>query len=671
MKRNFGIFGSLLASSLLLVGCGKLQSPDFDATLKGIDITFVPTTGSTGAVVAPGSTFKFDIVGIYSTAPGTKANEQTVACGTDSDPDAVCTLRSVSGVTWSIDPNSGSTGPVASVDNTGLATGLRRGSATVRAKVAGVPDAFETLTVNGAVLTSFTVSPTPASSVPTGRSITLTANPSCSNSTGTTSCVRQDYNYTWTLPSNFPADTVTFSPNPAVGRTIVVKTNRFGPFSIDVSATNEEGTAVMNTVALNATERVLDDIIVAADPAQSAPVPVIVGTKTRFIARGLFSDGAVGDIRAADVSGALTWTQDASSVGRVIIENSTGSPNAAVLVSGDQVGLTGLTATGRNIETSGPSGANGLELVDRIGVEVKTFGLLGLADICTADSIGNQCLQNVQLPLNSTTKFKARGFFADSPSTPRDIDATKIPLTWGKSVTPTSGDVTVVSSGAPAVTTGEYTAIKGGSVTLTASLTSATFEPTANPRTVSANAIVIEPICREQFFASNGTTSSVSSTEVTNAGNVIDTDQNTFGVITLTPGLLGSDEFMAFQRTGTVVTPSVTPAQPVGFIIAYDREVFSPDSLATIQTLNAEGTVVQNLSVSSSQLTNIPSRNGENLVAAKATATMPFTGLRFTVTPPDPDVVVPIPVVGDLLALLLGGGSTDVHVYAACSAFSN
>lgn len=678
MNRILGLFA---AAGVLLSACGGggIQSPDFTPVLQGINITYPGKTASSVATVTPGGSLQFSAVGLYSTPPGTAASNNTVACQTASNGIGVCTLGQISGVSWSVDPVSGNTGAVATVDNTGKATGARRGNATIRAKAGGF-EATDRLLVSGAVLESVQITPTPSDSVPTGRSITLKATPLCADQ-GTTSnanCVPgKVYNYSWALPSTFPAGTVEFTSG-TVGESVVVKTKRFGKFTIDVSTTNEEGTRVMqSSPQLDATERVLEDILVSADPAQNAPVPIVVGTKTRFVARGLFSDGAIDDIRAADVKAPLTWTADGSSVGKITIEEqkdangAVTSPNSAVLVSGDQVGTTGLTVNGRNIETTGASGPNGLQLSDRIGLEVKTFGLVGLADICPFDSVGDACAQNLQLPLNSRTKFKARGFFSDSPRSARDIDPTKIALTWGKSTTASTGDVDVV--GAPNATTGEYTATRAGPVTLTVALTNAQQEPNATPRTVSANALIIEPICREQFFASNGTTSAVSSTNVTNAGSVIDTDPNSFGTITLTsPSLLGGDdEFMSFQRAATLVTPTTTPAQTAGFIIAYDRDVFSPDSLAKIQTLNASGAVVQDLTVSSSQLSSIPQRNGETLVAAKVTPTLPFTGMRFTVTPPDPTAPVPIPVVGDLLALLLGGGETDVHVYAACSSFSN
>ncbi|MES2684039.1 MAG: hypothetical protein V4650_11020 [Pseudomonadota bacterium] len=678
MKAILGkrILGMFAACAVLLTSCGGLESPDFQSELKGIEITS-PNTPATAAV---GGTLKLTAIGLYSTPPGTAlVAGATVPCGAD-----VCTQGDVSGVVFSLDPIGAGLTEVATITADGLATGKRRGTTTVRARKAGVPDDTLPLIVDGIVLTSFNITATPAAtppatvpSVPVGRSFTLTATPVCSNGAtppATVQCTRTDYNYQWSLPINVPADTVTFSPNPPFGPTIVAKVNRFGGFSIDAMVTNEEGTVVTRSIALRGTERVLDDIIVSADPAQSAPVPIIIGSKTRFVARGLFSDGLIAEISASDLrnGASLVWSKDTSAVGDIIIEdNPSMPPNTAILVSGNTVGVTGLTVSGTNVETTQDQ-PNGLPLTDRIGLDVKTFGLLGLVDICPFNSVGTDCLQNLQLPLNSTTRFKVRGRFSDNPNTPRDIDQTKIPLIWSKTVTTTSGDVTVVSAGSPPVTTGEYVATVGGAVTLNVSLASSTFEPSASPRTTSTNATVIEPICTEQFSVSNGASTTVSSANVTNGGSVIDADPNTFGNVEVDPSILtGGPENLAVQRAGTVITPATAQGQSIGFIISYDEEVFSPDSLATIQTLNAAGTVVQDLPVSSSNLTAIPARNGDSLVAAKATATMPFTGLRLTIDPPAADPLVPIPVVGDLLALLLGGGSTNIRVYAACSAFGN
>lgn len=692
------------ACAVLLTACGGgVSSPDFQGQLVGVGIVHPgsTTTGSSDARVAPGTTVQFQAVGLYSTPPGTAGGVGLVPCAPNSTD--LCRQGSISGVTWSVDASgTGTTGPVATISASGLLTGARRGLATVRARVANLEDATQRVIVNGAVLKSIAITSidaknnVAATSVPTGRSFILTGAATCESgfaggsqpppSAGspdtdpdeykaTDDCTNLDYQFSWALPATTEAGTVEFTPTSQTGESISVKTKRFGPFQIIARFVNEEGIAKEQTVSLNATERVLDDVVVAADPVQAAPVPVLIGTKTRFVARGLFSDGAIDVIRAADLreGTTLTWSQDTAAVGQIVIENATGpSPNSAVLVSGDEVGVTGLTVKGNNIEnvpsvSGGP--ITGLPLEDRISVDVKTLGLLGLVDICPFDSVGTACLQNPQLPLGSTIKFKARGNFSDNPSVARDIDPARIGLTWDKTVTPQSGDVTVVTTGtAPnLVTTGEFTATKLGPVTLNVSITDPLVEPAATPRQLSANATVIESLCTDQLLSSNGTSTTVSSNEVSNAGSAIDSDPNSFATITLNQSfLLGTEQSLSLQRAATTVTPAVS-GTPVGFLIAHE-DVFNPDTLVDIATLNAAGAVVQdNLSVTATRLTGVPQRNAETLVSVKVNATQPFTGLRLTLTPPDPESPVPIPVLGELLALLLGGGETDVHVYAACS----
>lgn len=683
---------------MLLTACGGgLSSPDFQGQLVGIDILYPNSTApGSQAAVAPGSTLQFSAVGLYSAPPGTPTNTTgVVACPSVDDADRVCRQGAINGsVTWILDSSStGTAGPVATINSSGLVSGLRRGLGTVRARVANLEDATESLVVNGPVLTSIAITSVDAknnvtaTSVPTGRSFVLTGVASCERGLpGTTSgpltysapspanCDNQDYQFTWAIPTTGDQTAVEFTPVSAVGESVAVKTKKFGQFQIVASLLNEEGMRREAFASLSATERVLDDIVIAADPVQAEPVGVLIATKTRFIAMGLFSDGNTDVLRAADLAAPLAWSADTAAVGKIIIECGTSdgscsgapSPNSAVLVSGDVIGVTGLNARGNNIEST-PAG--GLLVEDRIGIEVRTQGLLGLADICPFDSVGTACLQNPQLPLGSTIKFKARGNFSDNPSVARDIDPARIGLTWDKTVTPQSGDVTVVTTGtAPnLVTTGEFTATKLGPVTLNVSITDPLVEPAATPRQLSANATVIESLCTDQLLSSNGTSTTVSSNEVSNAGSAIDSDPNSFATITLNQSfLLGTEQSLSLQRAATTVTPAVS-GTPVGFLIAHE-DVFNPDTLVDIATLNAAGAVVQdNLSVTATRLTGVPQRNAETLVSVKVNATQPFTGLRLTLTPPDPESPVPIPVLGELLALLLGGGETDVHVYAACS----
>lgn len=685
-----------MASAVLLAGCGGgLSSPDFKGDLVGFDIVYPNSTSQTAqARTAPGTTFQFSAIGLYSLPPGTSATTpNTRPCPSTSDPSRVCRQGEISGVTWSVDPTGTVNGqPLATINGDGLATALRRGYAQVRARAAGFPDVTEQLIVNGPVVqginmtvanakygTTFPSSPTP--SVPTGRSFALTGTATCDRgfsggeatgdgpvSASTSNCVNganASYQFSWSLGDTTNPNAAEFSPASGIAKSILAKTKLFGPLEVVARITNEEGQVVQQSVALDAGIRVLDDIVVSADPAQAQPVPVVIGTKTRFIARGLFSDGNIDDIRSSDLKAALVWSKDASAVGDIQIENATGtSPNAAVLVSGVTVGVTGLTAKSTNTETNVPNKPDGLELEDRVTIDVKTFGLLRLVDVCPFDSVGAECRQNIQLPLNTTTKFKVRGNFQDSPNTPRDIDPTKIPVTWSKTVTPASGDVTVLSSGG--VTSGEFTATKTGPVTINVGITDPMVEQAANPRTISTTVTVVEPVCRDQLLAGNGSVATGSSSNVTNTGNVTDSNQDNFALIRITPTT--DTEELTVQRAATTVTPGATGIQ-VGFLITSDPE-FNAGASSEIETLNASGAVVQTLTVSATELSTLPMRDGKTVIAAKANATQPFTGIRFVAEAPPFSTGSPLDALLVPLATLLSlGGSADVQVYAACADF--
>jgi len=677
MKR---IFGSLAVSCMLLSGCGgKLQSPDFDATLRSIDIIFTPVAGSATALTAPGSEFQFTAVGRYSTPPGTKADAQRNVPCTDGSAD-VCTLGEISGVSWSVDPSTNAAGAIASINASGRATGLRRGNATIRAKLEGF-ESTEALTVDGPVLTSFTITTTPTAaatgvtSVPTGRSVTLTAVPSCSNLAGTTPCTKDYTTYSWVIPAPFPGDTVTFTPASAAGKSIIAKTKRFGAFSIDASIQNEEKDTVTSTASINATNRVLDDIIVAADPNVAEPVPLLKGARTRFVARGIFSDGSTGEISAADLGGAsksLTWTPDSSSVGQIDagdIETSP-APNTAVIVTvkpGARLGASGLTASGVNIETT----PEPLAIDDRIPVEVRDLGLIAVTNICLLrpfEDVGNTCSSDIQIPATETFTFKAKGTFeGDAAGVERDLDPALIGLTWGKS--PASTNITVTPA------TGEVRGDAQGVATVTVGLNTGV-APTVTDRGELKAITVIDQQCRDQLLLSNGAaattadsdTTVASSSQVTNAGNVIDAVSSTFGTFTVASSLTGEDLSMIFRRDGRVITPSASGGQNVSFLLQYADPELIPSDLLQFQTLDASGAVVQTFNNVSPQTTV---RGAQTFYQYSANATMPFAGLRVNVAVPSfglGDILTnPANLPTALLALLGVGGSFDVNVYTACA----
>lgn len=668
MKR---IFGSFMASCLLLTGCGGgLQSPDFEPVLKNIAITFTPAAGTTAATTAPGSTFKFTAVGLYSTPPGTASGTGLVPCMTAEDRAALCSTGAVSGVTWSVDPTT-ATSPIASIDSNGLASGLRRGSATVRAKVQSFEDT-ESLLVSGAVLSSFTIAATPGNAVPTGRSITLTATASCTDNSGTATCVRDYTGYSWSLPSNFPANTVTFSPSPATGRIVVAKTNRFGAFSIDAVITNEEGDRITSSIGLNATLRVLDDIVVSADPAVAAPVPLIKGTRTRFIARGVFSDGTIDDILSTDLGGSgnkLTWSRDSSSIGQYTIDDSAAAPTTAIIatVAADAaVGANGLTARGTNTE------ATPLALEDRIAVDIREVGLIAVTKICLNADLGSTCSSNVQIPLNETYLFKARGTFqGDAAGVERDIDPALLPVTWGK--TPASTNITVATTTGSDPGKGSVTGNALGTATINVAL-NAGIAVTVTDRDESASVTVVDQDCRDQLLLSNGTAATSDDDvpndggNVQNAGNVIDPDPATFGRFNVIVGG-GAEETlsMIFRRDANVITPSASGGRNIGLLLAYDPDVILSD-IFTVRTVNATGATVQ--SFTGLQPTTV-TRGSQTLYYYTANATMPFSGLRIEATLPPfsvTDVLSnPANLPDAITALLLGGSSETVDVFTACA----
>ena len=668
MKR---IFGALAASCLLLAGCGGgLQSPDFEPVLKNVAITFTPPAGTGNiATTAPGGTFKFTAVGLYSTPPGTQSGTGFRSCGITTEPTALCTSGAITGVTWSVDPTT-ATAAIASIDSNGLATGLRRGTATVRAKVQSFEDT-ESLLVSGAVLSSFTIAATPGNMVPTGRSITLTATAACRDNSGPATCIKDYTAYSWSLPSNFPANTVTFSPSPATGKIIVVKTNRFGTFSIDAVITNEEGDRITSSAPLNATLRVLDDIVISADPAVTAPVPLIKGTRTRFIARGVFSDGTTGEILSTDLSGGgkLAWTRDNSNIGQYTIDDSAAAPTSAVIatVAADAlVGANGLTARGANTETPA------LALEDRIAVDIREVGLIAVTKICLNADLGTTCSSNVQIPLNETYLFKARGTFqGDAAGVERDIDPALLPLTWGK--TPASTNITVANTTGSDPGKGSVTGNAQGTATINVALNAGIAVAVAD-RDESASVTVVDQDCRDQLLLSNGAAATSDDNvandggNVQNAGNVIDPDPASFGRFNVIVGG-GTEETlsMIFRRDANVITPPASGGRNIGLLLAYDPDVILSE-IFTVRTVNATGATVQTFT--DLQPTTV-TRGSQTLYYYTANATMPFSGLRIEATLPSfaPGDILsnPANLPDSISALVLGGSSDTVDVYTACA----
>lgn len=691
-----------MASAVLLAGCGGgLSSPDFKGDLVGFDIVY-PNSNTVGAKAraVPGSTFQFSAIGLYSLPPGTAASSTNRSCPSASDTSRVCRVGEISNVNWSIDPAGTVNGqPLATINADGLVTAVRRGYVPVRARVSGFPDATEELIVNGPVVSAISVrvletkynrefSGSDRRIVPTGRSFTLVGTASCERGFATArpgegdepvaaspgNCINganASYQFGWTVGDTTDPAVVDFSPATGASKSVLVKTKRFGPFEVLSRLTNEEGQEVRQSVSLEAGPRVLEDIVVFTAPEQTRPFSVIIGAKTQFVAKGLFSDGATDDIRSTDLRGALTWVKDPTAVGDIAIEQSVDSPNAVVLVSGRTVGGTGVTVSGRNIENGAPGQTNegGLELQDRAPINVVTLGLVKLADICPATAAGTDCPQSIQIPVGQTITFKARGIFTDNPNVSRDIDPAVLPLTWSQKNT-TGGTVTpVVANG---VTTGAFRGTTIGLVTLGVELTNPGSEPqvTGVNRQATAPAVVVEAQCRDQLLSPDATSAMANTdaptgfSRVENAGSVIDSSPATRGTFTLGPSLIGGNRLVSMSFNRPAISITTTAAREVGFVVAYRSADDAP--VGAITLLNATGADVPG-----------GQNNSPTVVGPVVRADLGAPGDGFSFYTIKTSVAAGVTFTGARLAFNVPSSLSDplntsasgvqVHVYTACA----
>ena len=732
MNRILGIFA---VSSTLLTACGGggIQSPDFQPVLKGIFISSASeSTPSTNTVtVAPSATLQLVGQGLYSIPPGTKSSTPGLFdCDGNGPLLENCTLGTASGVTFSIDPPSDNR-TLATVTTNGLVTGVRRGPVKVRARLGGFTDATRDVRVDGPVLRDFVITARdvknnkplpkagdPVATVPTGRVIELTAKGRCdaslagSATVNESNCINFNYNFSWSLPLATQADTVEFTPNPAAGRIIAVKTKRFGPFRIEARINNEEGDLIENFVDARASERVLDDIVVTADPVQQQPVTVLRGTQTRFTARGNFSDGTVGEITSADLvannlrpdnAAKLFWSQDNAAVGGPITIDEGSSTNnvaSSVLVtasSGALVGGTGITATGFNKEMipapGTPEDGDPLQVDDRASISIQDAGLIRLTRICLNQDLGTACTNDIQIPLSQVIRLKARGQFQnDAAGVERDIDPAIFPIVF--SAAPDDNQTNIAVNG-DADGDGDTDSDDAGSVrgdrlgvaTVVVALGN-NVAPLVlgGDREARRNVTVSDSRCFDQLLLSNQTAASTAGTDggntATNAGNVIDFGPLTAGTFSINAaGLLdpilgilipseGNDPVsMIFRRDGTLITPPPT-GQSIGFVLGrYSVNEDFPSDLATIITLSPSGAEVERFeSPAASSFTEVD-MEGSDRYQLQATARLPFSGIQLQLRSPDQTFIDAL-IDGDLpglIATIIGGGGFDVDVFSACA----
>jgi trimeric autotransporter adhesin len=270
------------------------------ASLTAITLTPAPATGATGVGVATGSILPIIAVGTFS-----DGSKQPINLA----------------VAWSVTPSNGS---IATVDPTGLVTGVAAGAATVSAK-------FGTITTNA------TINVQAIKSIGVGPTIPI-VNPSILNvAQGTAS----QFVATATLADGTTQDIsnsatwVAISP-PAVSGTGPVATISDSPGSSGWATGNAPGTAIIGAIfggqaglsSVTTTNATLTTLAIAP----TGNVHVVLGGTQQYQATGTFSDSTT-----QNLTNQVTWR---SSLPTVAVMSLTG------LATNTGVGTTNISAVG-------------------------------------------------------------------------------------------------------------------------------------------------------------------------------------------------------------------------------------------------------------------------------------------------------------------------------------
>lgn len=669
-----------VASGLLVSGCGGgPSSPNFDENIVGIRFASSPTS------VQLGGTTQLILQGLYSTPPGTDGG---VPCA--GSPSGFCVVGPAptpSKVTWAAS-NNGTT-PNLSVTQTGVVSGLRHGgdkvTATFQTLTATVPVA-----VSGEVLTAISVARTPAgtASVPLGRSVSYTATGTYSNYTCT--YVKPDGSVsdtpictTATGPSNGNAVSVTWSLsnpaiatlNPATGSDTVVQTIQRGTTAVRSSKVNVEGDTINGPAqSLTISAPVLDEILLSPDGQN-----LTVGTTQNYTVTGRFSNSSTfGDIPASAAD--IKWTSS-NKVYADLDETTAGTskvvtgktPNADGTGPATPVSVT-LTVRAFSPGTTTPiTNEDGDDILDTALVSVVQADLIRVVQACPVSTTGTGAVDcptagadsfNLPASLSATTpeskrEVKLLGLFTNDnvakPINPAFID-------W--STTPGSTIATVNANGVVAAGTAV------GSVEVTGKIKDGLY-PNATVRSDAITVNVTDRVCVLPFLSAQGASATGSPTNsVTNPGNAIDADPNSFATVSLTAGATPTTFRLTVNAGGSTTYNSVGR---VGFVIERPTNgVFNPsdaDADGDLQIQTYTGTqqrVGGDLRVDQLSGASATNRVRELLTVAPLSGT-PNNFNRLDLTLTVPGYLTGGNPLDLLLGLLLGGDTYDFTVYSACA----
>jgi uncharacterized protein YjdB len=448
-------------------------------------------------------------------------------------------------VSWSVP------GPVASIDNTGLATGLSIGTATVTANVGSI-NGSASLQVTAPTLLSILVTPD-STSVPLGISQSFTATGVFSNGDS------QDLAAAvWTSSDSTKVPIDSSGSAQTLGVATVTISATYG--SITGSSSFTVLPAALVSIALNpsnssialGTTVPLTPVGTFTDGSTQTLSPVLWNSDDPTVAfvavngTGLVSGNAIGSANISATSGSITGSTSVT-VTPAVISSIAVTPGSVTIPAGTTQQFTAMaTFTDSSIQDvsslatwSSSSGSvatvssSGLAAAVSVGSSTMT-ATLGSSSGTGALTVGSAVLQSITLsPQNATMgkgttlQFTATGNYSDSSTQ----DLTSL-VTW------TSSDSNTVSINSAGLATGR----QFGSITIGAALGSVN---ASTGLTVNKNplvSIVVTPVNpsisvgQTQQFTATGTYSDASTQDLTKTAHW---SSSSSGVATINNGVSG------------------------------------------------------------------------------------------------------------------------------------
>lgn len=484
--------GVTVGTTTIAATVGGISSVTASLTVSAALITTISISPSTSSVSKGGSvTF--------------------IATGTYSDG----TIGNISGaVTW-----SSSNTTVATVNASGITSGLAVGVSTIYASINGISSNLATLTITAPVLTAITVSPATATVIQ-GLTTNFTATGTYSD--GTTANLTNQ---------------VTWLSNAAV----VAIMNTVGSATA-MGVGNAAITATLNGItSLRATLTVTASVLTGITITPLAP-SMPKGTSVTFAATGRYSNGSTGNI-----SGSVTWTSSNAAVATVSVGG---------VVSSLSIGTTTITATLGGVAATTTSTVTAPVLA--------SISLLSTTSVPAgnATNVFQSAASSISVPVGYTTQFTAVGKLTDG-TTAATLGALVWVATNGVATITNNGLATALGQGTSSITVSSGGIISSPVVLVVPLVQTINLTPaavTVSPQQLTATAIYSDGTSRDitatikNWFSSNWCFATVSAT-----GLVIKNTGPTFCPPPVSTTLFGA-RITVNWPIGTATTATQNPA---------------------------------------------------------------------------------------------------------------